>query len=288
MGLFGSKKKTYRDFSYSRLIEDEYLPDIIGQAITTYVLDEDNTKSLADLMIEYGWKANNVKWNAAWRWANKPDKYYYGNPVSTVVSQTDFTDAGSLNDLLVSLTGHSDLTYIYSQFGSINMRHAMWQLLITNYGYSASNNELTGLSSTLGATAYLYDAKNMLTTETVTDANPYVLEHWGYPPTGGRTATRNTDYTRADTPDGTSTTDSNYVDVQYASRFTGVKRIATVTTTKVDTTVKTPNGSGGYDEETTTSSSDSTTNTTDWNGQTLPSTGIISQTETQTDTNTVD
>lgn len=287
MGLFDSKKKTYRDFSYSRLIEDEYLPDVIGQAITTYVLDEDNTKSLADLMIEYGWKANNVKWNAAWRWANKPDKYYYGNPTSTVVSQTDFTDAGSLNDLLVSLTGHSDLTYIYSKFGAINMRHAMWQLLITNYGYSASSNELTGLSSTLGATAYLYDAKNMLTTKTVTDADPYVLEHWGYPPTGGRTAIRSTDYTRADTLDGTSTTDSNYVDVQYASRFTGVKRIATVTTTKVDTTVKTPNGSGGYDEETTTSSSDSTTNTTDWNGQTLPSTGIISQTETQTNTNTV-
>ncbi|QYN79874.1 hypothetical protein [Kosakonia phage Kc283] len=287
MGLFGSKKKTYRDFSYSRLIEDEYLPDIIGQAITTYVLDEDNTKSLADLMIEYGWKSNNVKWNAAWRWANKPDKYYYGNPTSTVVAQTDFTDAGSLNDLLVSLTGHSDLTYVYSKFGPINMRHAMWQLLINTYGYSASSNELTGLNATLGAKAYLHDARNMLTPKTVADANLTVLEHWGYPPTGGPTPTRAANYARADTLDGTSTTDSNYVDVQYASRFIGVKRIATVTTTKVDTTVKTPNGSGGYDEETTTSSSDETTNTTDWNGQTLPTTGIISQTETQTGTNTV-
>lgn len=286
MGLFGGKKKTYRDFSYSRLIEDEYLPDVIGQAITTYVLDDTNTKPLADLMIEYGWKSNNVKWNAAYRWASKPDKYYYGVPKSTVISQTDFTDSGSLNDLLTSLTGHTDITYLYSKFGAINLRHAMWQLLINNYGYSASTNELVNLTNTLGAKAYLHDAKNMLSPKTVADADPTVLEHWGYPPTGGYTPTRNTDYTRADTPDGPSGTDSNYVDVKYASRFTGVKRLATVTTTKLDTTTKTPNGSGGYDETTTTTSSNQTTNTTDWNGQTLPTTGIISQTESQTAINT--
>lgn len=287
MGLFSGKKKTYRDFSYARLIDDEYLPDVIGQAITTYVLDEDNTTPLADLMIEYGWKSNNVKWNAAYRWAAKPDKYYYGLPSSTVVTQSDFTDTGSLNDLLVSLTGHSDITYMYSKFGPINMRHAAWQLLISNYGYSATSNELTNLTATLGAPVYLHDAKNMLTTKTVTDADPYVLEHWGYPPTGGATPFRTKNYTRADTPDGTSATGSNYVDVQYASRFTGVKRIATVTTTKVDTTVRTPNSSGGYDDKTTTTSSDSASNTTDWNGQTLPSTGIIGQVENQTGTNTV-
>lgn len=286
MGLFGSKKKTYRDFSYSRLIEDEYLPDVIGQAITTYVLDDENTTPLADLMIEYGWKSNAVKWNAAYRWASKPDKYYYGVATSTVVSQTDFTDSGSLNDVLVSLTGRSDLSYIYSKFGPINMRHAMWQLIISNYGYTATDNKLTGLRSVLGTDAYLHDAKNMLTAKTVADADPYVLEHWGYPPTGGQTPTRTANYARADTPDGTSTTDTNYVDVQYAARLEGVKRITTVTTTKVDTTVKTPNGSGGYDEETTTESSDETSNETDWNGQTLPTTGIISQTETQTDTDT--
>lgn len=286
MGLFGSKKKTYRDFSYSRLIEDEYLPDVIGQAITTYVLDDENTKELADLMIEYGWKSNAVKWNAAYRWASKPGKYYYGVPSSTTISQTDFTDSGSLNDVLVSLTGRSDLSYVYSKFGPINMRHAMWQLLISNYGYTATDNKLTGLKATLGADAYLHDAKNMLTTATVTDADPYVLEHWGYPPTGGPTPTRSTDYTRADTPDGTSITGANYVDVQYASRFTGVKRITTVTTTKVDTKVKTPNGSGGYDETTSTKSTDATTNTTDWNGQNLPTSGIVSQTETQTGTAT--
>lgn len=287
MGLFSGKKKTYRDFSYSRLINDDYLPDVIGQAITTYVLDEENTTPLADLMIQYGWKSNAVKWNAAYRWASKPDKYYYGVGKSTVVAQTDFTDSGSLNDVLVSLTGRNDLSYVYSKFGPINLRHAMWQLLISNYGYTATDNKLTGLRASLGADAYLHDAKNMLTTKTVLDADPYVLQHWGYPPTGGATPTRSANYSRADTLDGTSTTDSNYVDLQYATRFLGVKRITTVTTTKVDTTVKTPNGSGGYDEETTTSSSNQTSNTTDWNGQTPPTTGIISQTDTQTDTSTV-
>ena len=161
MGLFGSKKKTYRDLSYSRLIEDDYLPDVIGQAITTYVLDEDNTSSLADLMIEYGWKSNAVKWNAAYRWANKPGKYAYGVPSASIVNQTDFTGAASLNEVLESLTGQTNLNYIYSKFGSINMRHAMWQLLINQYSYNPTTNQLNGLNASLGATAYLYSAKSL-------------------------------------------------------------------------------------------------------------------------------
>lgn len=286
MGLFGGKKKTYRDFSCTRLIEDDYLPDVMGQAVTTYILDEENTKELADLMLEYGWKTNNVKWNAAYRWASKPGKYYYGVPKAAVVSQTDFTDSGSLHDVLVSLTGRNDLTYIYSKFGPINLRHAMWQLLISNYGYTPTDNKLTGLTSVLGADAYLHDAKNMLTSETVIEADPYVLEHWGYPPTGGATPTRSANYSRVDTSDGTSTSSDNYVDVKYATRFTGVKRINTVTTTKVDTKTKTPDGFGGYTETTTTTSMNTTEDTTDWNGQHLPTSGLVSQIETQTATAT--
>lgn len=287
MGLFGSKKKTYRDFSYSRLIEDDYLPDVIGQAITTYVLDDDNTKELADLMLEYGWKSNAVKWNAAYRWASKPDKYYYGVPSSTAVSQNDFTGADSLNEVLASLTGRTDLTYVYSKFGSINFRHAMWQLLVSNYAYTPTDNKLTGLSLTLGTDAFLHDAIIKLTSKTQIQADPFVLEHWGYPPKGGATPTRGIDYSRSDTADQTSSTGENYIEVQYAVRYSGVKRITTVTTTKVDTTVKTPNGSGGYTEKTTTTSSDQTSNSTDWNEQTMPTAdSIISQTETQTGTNT--
>lgn len=82
MGIFSGKKKTYRDFSYARLIEDDYLPDVIGQAITTYVLSKDNTESLTDLMLEYGCSANNYKWNNAYRWAAKPGKYSYGAKVT--------------------------------------------------------------------------------------------------------------------------------------------------------------------------------------------------------------
>lgn len=287
MGLFGSKKKTYRDLSYSRLIEDDYLPDVIGQAITTYVLDEDNTKDLADLMIEYGWKSNAVKWNAAYRWASKPGKYAYGVPSASIVNQSDFTGAASLNEVLESLTGQTNLNYIYSKFGSINMRHAMWQLLISQYSYNATTNQLNGLNTSLGATAYLYSAKSFFNAQVWLMAESFTLEHWGFSPESGATQNRAQDLAAEDVEDGTAIGQENYTRVEYTFRFTGLTKTAVVTTTEVETTIRTPDGSGGYDEETTTTSSDSTTTTSDDNGQTLPPAGnIISQNKWVTDTTT--
>lgn len=286
MGLFSGKKITYRDFTYARLIEDDYLPDVMGQAITTYVLDQTNTTPLADLMLEYGWKSNNVKWNAAYRWATKSDKYIYGAASSTVIAQTDFTDSDTLNTLLVSLTGHTDLNYLYSQFGPTNLRHCMWQLLITTHSYSPTTNVLGSLSSTLGATIYLKDARNMLTSQTELEATSEVLTHWGYPPTGGYTHNRSQDYTRADTSDGTSTTGDNYVLVTYTGMLYGVENLATTTTTTTTTTVRTPNGSGGYNDVTTSAVTTTQSTSSNWHGQSLPATGITSRVDTVTGTST--
>lgn len=281
MGLFSGKKKTYRDLSYTRLIDDDYLPDVIGQAITTYVLDQDNTDSLADLMLEYGWKSNAVKWNAAYRYALKTGKYYYGVPITTTVSETDFTGAESLEEVLQTLTGQDDLTYLYSKFGDNNFRHSMYQLLVSNYNYNATTNVLATLSTSLGVTAYLYDAITYLTPDTSTYSSPFMLEHWGLSPTSGQTDTRTQDFTRVAIADDVSATGANYSRIQYSFTFTGLSRTTTVTTTDVTTVVKTPNGSGGYDETTTESSSDSTDTEFDWNGFTLPP-DIINQTEVGT------
>lgn len=282
MGLFSGKKKTYRDFSYSRLIDDDYLPNVIGQAITTYVLDTNNTKSLTDLMLEYGWSANNIKWDAAYRWAAK-GKYYYGLPEVSAVAISDFTGAESLNDVLVSLTGQPNLDYVYSQFVPGNFRHGMWQRLVSTQGYNATTNELTARSTIVGTPCYLHNAINYITPETTEGANAIMFQHWGYSPTSGYTPMRSQDLTRADTPDQVSSTGSNYIRVEYAFSFAGVKRITTVETTKVTTTVRTPNAEGGYDDVVTEESSDTTSNTTDWNGFTMPP-DVISSVDVGTDT----
>lgn len=287
MGLFSGKKKTYRDFSYTRLIEDDYLPDVIGQAITTYVLDDTNTRDLTDLMLEYGWSANNYKWDAAYRWAAKPGKYHYGVPSVSAVAVTDFTGAESLNEVLQTITGQENLDYVYSKFMPGNFRHAMWQRLISIEGYNATTNVLNNRTTSVGTTCWLHDSANYLTSETVAAVDPGMLEHWGYSPTSGETNTRIQDLTRLDTADEVSTTGLNFARIQYACSFAGVSRITTVETTKVTTTVRTPNGSGGYDDVTTEDSSDTTTNTTDWNGFTLPP-DVISTVDVGTGTTETD
>ena len=114
-----------------------------------------------------------------------------------------------------------------------------------------------------------------------------MFEHWGYSPQSGYTPTRVQDLTRTDTPDEVSSTGSNYIRVEYAFSFAGVKRITTIETTKVTTTVRTPNGSGGYDDVVTEESSDTTSNTTDWNGFTMPA-DVISSVDVGTSTSETD
>lgn len=284
MGFF-SKKKTYRDFSFQRVIEDKYLPDVMGQAVTKYVLDTDNTKSLTDLMLDYGWQSNAFKWNAAYRYAIKPGKYTYGAPAVSIASQTDYTGAESLDDVLKNLTGSSNITYLYSKFSGINFRHAMWQILTSTFNYVPNTNELTGLSSQIGTPVYLHNSTNFLTGDTRTYATNINLAHWGVTPTSGYTPSRAADSTRPDTADRESSTGANYFNLEYTFKIDGVKDVTTVATTTTTTTVSTPKSGGGYTDVTTTNSSDSTSSYTDYAGKTMPN-GITSTVKTNQTTST--
>lgn len=284
MGIFSGKKKTYRDFSLARLIEDDYLPDIIGQAVTTYVLSETNTKSLTDLMLEYGWSAVDRKWNSAYRWAAKEPNYYYGVPKATVVAESDFTGAASLQEVLQSITGQSALDYTYSKFVPGNFRHAMWQLLVSNHNYTATTNILGRQTAEVGSTCWLYNATNYIDPTTKENGNDVLFEHWGYSPTSGVTNDRSQDLNREDTPDLISGTGDNYVRVEYASSLAGVTKTTTKTTTKVTTVVKTPNDEGGYDEETSSTSGDTTNTDYDYGSFNIPE-DTISKTEVVTSNN---
>lgn len=265
MGLF-SKSTTYRDFSVTRVIEDAYMPDVIGQAITKYTLDKENIQSLTDLMLQYGWKSNAVKWNAAYRYANRAGKYAYGLPKSGLITQTNFTGAGSLDSVLKTLTGASSITYQYSKFGDINFRHAMWQLLISNYGYNPVTNELLNLSTQLGTPVYLSNSINYLTSSTQQLASPFMLQHWGVSPQSGYTPTRPANPQKEDTLDRESQTGANYAQVEYELVVTGAKQITSVATTTVTKSV-TPAGGA---TTTTSSTNTATTVTNQYNGASLP------------------
>lgn len=283
MGLF-SKKTTYRDYSVARVIEDDYLPNVMGQAITKFVLDKDNQKSLTDLMLEYGWSVVSYKWNMAYKWAAKAGNYTYGVPKTGLITETDFTGSTTLGDVLASITGGTINSYYYSKFTDINLRHAMWQLLVSQYQYSTATNEIAALSSSVGKTVYLLDAINFVTSATKTYASPEQLEHWGWSPQWGYTPSRSANTGRKDTEDQVSESGNNYVKVEYIWTADAIKETTVVKKTTVTKAVTPPGGS-----TTTTSSSTSTTSTTtDRNGYTPPS-NIFKSTKSNesTTTNTV-
>jgi len=290
MGLFGGKSKTYRDVSFARMIDDAYLPDVIGQAIMKYILDPTNTESMTDLMMEYGQKSLDKSYNAIYRWAKKPGKYYYGVPVAAEINESDFTGSEQLSTVLKQVSGQANLNIIYSRFGTINYRHGAWQTGVSTYGYNPTSNELTALTGAVGATCYLYDMQTHFASSTLQWAVSDVTSQYGLPPQGGQTQKRTQDYSRPDTPyvEDKSVT-NNFVLIGYT--FRGTQTITQiVTTTTVITTVKTPknDGSGEYDETTSQTSSSDTKTTTDLGGITIPENIVdVSQVSTNT-TNSTD
>lgn len=266
MGLF-SKKTTYRDYTVTRVIEDAYLPNVMGQAITKFVLDKDNQKSLTDLMLEYGWSVNSYKWNMAYKWARTPGNYTYGNPKVGLVTQSDFTGSETLADVLAGITGGTINSYYYSKFDDINLRHAMWQLLVSQYGYSTASNEITTLSASVGKPVYLLDSINYVTPETtVYVAGGNQLDHWGWSPRWGYTPSRTADTGREDTEDRVSGTGNNYAKVEYTWIADAIKETTVVKDTTVTTAVTPPGGS----TTTTTNTSSTTSTSKDLNGYTAP------------------
>lgn len=112
-------------------------------------------KDLADYFIEYHQNSLPKKWDKLYRYAEKPNRYYYGLPTSTIVIDPDKQYHEATEAYLEQLHGNIDV--IMSSTDEIDYYYTAWFKLVNDYGYDSETNELTVLSQQHGTPCYLKD-----------------------------------------------------------------------------------------------------------------------------------
>lgn len=181
--LFGSKRV---DTPYSiaqRMLEDKDFKYSSDYAMQTWIFANDSLdmsfgkKSLADYLIEA--RQNNLphKFDKAYRYASKPERYTIGLPTSSISKDPKKSILNALERYLANKYT-TDVTMQYAIIGDKNFYHMAWQRLIDKYGYSGLNNELKILSAQHNTPCYLLKGQLTLTERTLkafTDLSQYGL-----------------------------------------------------------------------------------------------------------------
>lgn len=199
MGLFGSKKKKKFYTAVQRMIEDKAITPSSKNAVASYLFEGGmstsvNSKSLPDYLIEAAQNNMPTKYKQGYRYADK-GHYAFGLP------RAESTRAGvgveARIQQIIEAEVDNPITPLYARLEEANYYHFMWQLLIKNYGYNPTSNELENLTAEKGFTCYLTSAQIFYTDATmqaVLDAS--YLDQWGLPAEFGPTLERAQDFTR--------------------------------------------------------------------------------------------
>lgn len=121
-------------------------------------------KDLADYFIEYHQNSLVKKWDKVYRWAEKPDRYYYGLPVSTVINNPDSEYFKATINYLEQLYG--DIDVVANNIDEVEFYYIVWDKLVKDYGYDSKTNELTFFSKQHKYPCYLKDGHLVVTQRT--------------------------------------------------------------------------------------------------------------------------
>ena len=147
------------DFKYSgQLAMNEWIWTKTGLGISL------GGKDLADYFIEYHQNSLPKKFDKLYRWAEKPNRYYYGLPTSTIINDPDEQYLKAAEEYLKDL--HGDIEIHTSHIEEIDFYYTTWLRLVNDYGYDSHTNELTVLSSQHGYPCYLKDGYLITTQRT--------------------------------------------------------------------------------------------------------------------------
>ena len=148
MGLFSSKTKHYVDTSVVRMVKDELIPN----ALTTALVDSlFGSNTITESVLEQAFNGSYRKFERMYRYAERGD-YHYGLPNARVLNSAD-GDGLAKAAIESEVGGPVTMDYVY--YRPLNNTHAAWKLLYDTAQYTASNNELTAVTASIGFTTYL-------------------------------------------------------------------------------------------------------------------------------------
>jgi hypothetical protein len=182
MGLFSSKRKVVVGTSVSRVIEDDLLPDAIKSGTIKAILRSNDIHEdvLESLVSSAAIRAE--------RMYDYADRY---SPHGLPTGEFFGADTGKALIQQILDTAEGQEVFIeYSNFGAPNNLHLGWTLLVADYGYNPSTNELTVLSAQRGRPVFLHDLRVGVPRQMLDSYEQGSLVFWGTSPLAGPTPER--------------------------------------------------------------------------------------------------
>jgi hypothetical protein len=168
--------------SITRVIEDDNLPDSLRSGVTKAIFKDGD---LPEYLIDELTGSLAQKAERMYRYAQ--DNYLYGLPSGRVVSSTQ---GRQQVEAAIEASEGQQVLMEYSHWGPVNVLHVGWMKLVAQYGYTASDNQLTVLSAQKNATVYLKDMRIAVPAATADTIDSRALEQWGIAPNAGYTMER--------------------------------------------------------------------------------------------------
>lgn len=192
MGFFGSKKKTVRGASISRLIEDDAYKNPASEGVYAAVT---SGSDLAATIRSHVTGSYFRRYEQIYNYASN-GKYIFGNIRELDVKQNlEGNVREALQQYVDSQLG-SGWTLQNYQLSIPNHLLFYYKVIQDSYGYSSATNQ--GVHRNI--TMYLQDIQINYGTSFVGAVNASVLNPIGHPATGGQTYTRTRDMSRPHTP----------------------------------------------------------------------------------------
>ena len=203
MGLFSSKKKKVFSTTVERMIDNNSIPDSAKAAVMNYLLSSGGSvstsvtgKSLPDHLIEATQNALPTKVQRAYRYADK-GHYYYGLPKAATSKAGEAVDIDATVLDYLNTVETDPVQLVYAHVGEANHQHFLWKILIDQYGYNPTTNELTVLSTEKGFPCFLTSGQIFFTERTINSVlDSSYFDQWGFSMENGATIDREQDLFR--------------------------------------------------------------------------------------------
>lgn len=199
MGLFSSKKEKKFFTAVQRMIEDSAITSSGKGAVLNYLFTEGlstsvSSKTLPNYLIEAAQNNMPSKFKRAYRYADTGD-YVYGLPKAA--SSRDAVNVAAKVKEILELDLGTSINLLYGKLEEANYYHFMWKILIEDYGYNPTTNELENLTALKGFTCYLTSAQIYYCNDTMQAVlDSTYFDQWGLSAEFGQTTERVQDLNR--------------------------------------------------------------------------------------------
>ena len=192
MGLFGSKKKTVRGVSISRLIEDEYYKNPASEGVYDAVT---SGSDLAATIRSHVTGSYFRRYEHIYNYASK-GRYTFGSITELDVKENTEANIRTALQQYVDIQLGSGWALQDYQIDIPNHLLFYYKVIQDSYGFSSETNQ--GIHHNIAM--YLQDIQLNYGTSFANAVDAYLLNPIGNPATGGQTYTRTRDMNRPHTP----------------------------------------------------------------------------------------